>query len=190
MLVHAFTHSKASSPEGTERRSESVPPHDAFEAFHREFDYLFRTLQRLGIREADVEDLVHEVFLVLSRKWQHYDASRPLRPYLFGIAFRVAARHRRRQAREIPGEVPDIADTRAAPDQALSAAEARSMVLHALEYIALPRRAVFVMHDLDETPMRVIADTLRIPLFTAYSRLRKARREFEHAVTVLQKGSR
>jgi hypothetical protein len=45
------------------------------------------------------------------------------------------------------------------------------------------------MHDLDETPMRIIADTLQIPIFTAYSRLRKARQEFERAVTVLQKGS-
>jgi hypothetical protein len=41
------------------------------------------------------------------------------------------------------------------PDQMLSAAEARALVLHALERIALPPRAVFVMHDLDETPMRV-----------------------------------
>ena len=190
VLVHPSTDPKTSASGGTERRRESNRPHDAFEAFHVEFDYLCRTLQRLGIRQVDVEDMVHEVFLVLSRKWLDYDPSRPLRPYLFGIAFRVAARHRRKHAREIPGDVPDVADTGAAPDQVLSAAEARALVLRALEHIALPRRAVFVMHDLDETPMRVIADTLRIPLFTAYSRLRKARREFEHAVTVLQKGSR
>jgi RNA polymerase sigma-70 factor (ECF subfamily) len=190
VLVHAFTGAKASASGGTEQRRELGPPCDAFEAFHCEFDYLFRTMQRLGVRESDVEDLVHEVFLVLSRKWQEYDPRRPLRPYLFGIAFRVAARHRRRQAREIPGEVPEIVDAQAAPDQVLSAAEARILVLHALEYIALPRRAVFVMHDLDETPMRVIADTLRIPLFTAYSRLRKARKEFERAVNELQEGSR
>lgn len=190
VLVHAFTDSKASVPCATERSGESSPPLDAFEAFHREFDYLFRSMQRLGIHESDVEDLVHEVFLVLGRKWQNYDPRRPLRPYLFGIAFRVASRHRRRRAREVLGEIPEMADTRAAPDQVLSAAEARSLVLHALEHIALPRRAVFVMHDLDETPMRVIADTLRIPLFTAYSRLRKARREFERAVNVLQEDSR
>ena len=151
--------------------------------------YLCRTLQRLGVPKADIEDLAHEVFLVLSRKWQDYDTTRPLRAYLFGIAFRVAARHRRRQSREVPGEVPDIADTRANADEMLSAAEKRALVLRALEYIALPRRAVLVMHDLDEIPMRVVADTLRIPLFTAYSRLRKARKEFEHAVTMIQKGS-
>jgi hypothetical protein len=37
--------------------------------------------------------------------------------------------------------------------------------------------------------MTLVAETLRIPLFTAYSRLRKARKEFERAVTVIQKGS-
>jgi len=41
---------------------------------------------------------------------------------------------------------------------------------------------VLVMHDLDDTAMRDIASTLSIPLFTAYSRLRKARKEFERAV--------
>ncbi len=158
------------------------------EAFSLEFDYLCRTLQRLGVREADIEDLAHEIFLILRRKWNEYDPNRPLRPYLFGIAFRVAARHRRRQSREVPGDLPEIADPAAQPDQLLSAAEARALVLRALERIALPRRAVFVMHDLDETPMRLIAETLNIPLFTAYSRLRKARKEFERAILVLQKG--
>jgi RNA polymerase sigma-70 factor (ECF subfamily) len=170
--------------------SSSSPPNHALEAYCLEFDYLCRSLQRLGVRQSDIEDLAHEVFLVLSRKWHDYDPSRPLRPYLFGIAFRIASQHRRRQLREVPCDVPEIADPQAQPDQALSAAEARALVLNALERIPLGRRAVFVMHDIDETPMRDIAKSLHLPLFTAYSRLRKARIEFERAVTVLQKGSR
>lgn len=163
-------------------------PEKALAAYALEFDYLCRTLQRLGVGEADIEDLAHEVFLILDRKWQDYDQRRPLRPYLFGIAFRVASRHRRLQAREVPSEIPEIADTERQPDLMLSAAEARTLVLRALERIPLARRAVFVMHDLDEIPMRVIAETLDIPLFTAYSRLRKARQEFERAVTALHEG--
>lgn len=174
---------------GSDRPSGAAAPEHALQAYCLEFDYLCRSLQRLGVRQADLEDLAHEVFLVLDRKWGEYDPRRPLRAYLFGIAFRVAAAHRRRQAREIPGEVPDIADAQGDLDELFAAAEARSVVLRALERIPLPRRAVFVMHDLDETPMRVIAETLQIPVFTAYSRLRKARQEFERAVTVLQKGS-
>jgi RNA polymerase sigma-70 factor (ECF subfamily) len=52
----------------------------------------------------------------------------------------------------------------------------------ALETIPLPRRAVLVMHELDEVPMRQVAAALSIPLFTAYSRLRMARKELEATV--------
>ena len=166
------------------------PADHALDAFSLEFDYLCRTLRRLGSRQTDVEDLAHEVFLVLSRKWQDYDPSRPLRPYLFGIAFRVVSSHKRRHWREVTGVESDIADPAALPDQALAAAEARALVLSALERLVLPRRAVLVMHDLDETPMRVVAEALQIPLFTAYSRLRKARKEFERAVKAVQGGAR
>jgi DNA-directed RNA polymerase specialized sigma24 family protein len=47
---------------------------------------------------------------------------------------------------------------------------------------------VLIMHEVDETPMREIAAQLDIPLFTAYSRLRKARQEFQVAFVRLHKG--
>jgi RNA polymerase sigma-70 factor (ECF subfamily) len=145
-------------------------------------------LRRLGVRSADLEDDVHEVFLVLNRKWREYDPSRPLRPYLFGIAFRVVAARKRRQWREPPHELAELADRALRPDEAIEAADARELVLRALARVPLARRAVLVMHDIDELPMRDIAEALSLPLFTGYSRLRKARREFEAAVKALQKG--
>jgi len=155
---------------------------DCLGAFQGEFDYLCRTLRRLGIPAADVEDLVHEVFLVLYRRWQDYDPSLPLRPWLFGIAFRVASAHRKRAAREVPHAWIEVADAGPYPDQAAVTTQARARVLEALEQVPLPRRAVLVMHDLDGAAMHDIASALSIPLFTAYSRLRKARKEFESAV--------
>ena len=41
-----------------------------------------------------------------------------------------------------------------------------------------------------EVPMRDVALALSVPLFTGYSRLRKARREFEAALRALQQGPR
>jgi RNA polymerase sigma-70 factor (ECF subfamily) len=161
-----------------------------FEAFQSELEYLFRTLRRLGVRGEDLEDEAHEVFLVLSRKWQEYDAARPLRPYLFGIAFRVVAASKRRRRREEPRALDEVTYDGAAPDALVEAARARELVLRALERVPLERRAVFVMHDIDEMPMREITRSLALPLFTGYSRLRKARREFEAAVKELQKGGR
>jgi RNA polymerase sigma-70 factor (ECF subfamily) len=157
------------------------------DAYRGELDYLMRTLQRLGVPASDVEDLAHEVFLVLRRTWSEYDPTRPLKPYIFGIAFRVAASHRRRHWREIPFAVVDEQDNAPHPDQALEASQARALVLAALQRIPLPRRVVLVMHDLDEIPVQEVAAILSIPLFTAYSRLRKARRELETAIKHMQK---
>jgi RNA polymerase sigma-70 factor, ECF subfamily len=157
----------------------------SLEVFRSEFDYLCRTLRRLGVRAEDIEDDAQEIFLVLDRKWHQYDPSRPIRPYLFGIAFRVAASRRRRQRREIPNILDEPVDSSPQPDEALATARARELVLGALARIPLPRRAVLVMHDLDEVPMREVARTLSIPMFTGYSRLRKARKELEAAVLAL-----
>jgi len=153
------------------------------EAYQRELDYLMRTLQRLGVASEDVEDLAHEVFLVLRSTWHDYDPTRPLKPYLFGIAFRVASSHRRKYWREVSLPLVEAQDLAPVPDQAFEANQARALVLAALQRIPIARRVVLVMHELDEIPMREVARTLAIPLFTAYSRLRKARRELEAALT-------
>src|SRR4051812_24440482 len=65
------------------------------DAFQRELDYVWRTLRRLGTSPSEVEDLAQELFLALRRSWTEYDPDRPLRPYLFGIAFRIVSAHQR-----------------------------------------------------------------------------------------------
>ena len=152
------------------------------DAFQRELDYVFRTLRRLGTSPSEVEDLAQEVFLALRRSWAEYDPSRPLRPYLFGIAFRLASAHYRKHNREVVFGVVEISDAGPGPDETLQKKQVRAMVLCALEKIPLQRRAVLVMHELDDVSIRDIASVLDIPLFTAYSRLRKARKEFEVAM--------
>lgn len=165
---------------------------DCYQAFERELDYLRRTLRRLGVPTADVEDELHEVFLVLDRNWKKFDQTRPLRPYLFGIAFRVVASRRRKSGREVAHPVEEYAvDGERSPEEALESSRARQLVLRALAKVPLERRAVLVLHDIDEVGMREIAQSLAIPLFTGYSRLRRGRQEFELAVRALrhQQGS-
>lgn len=152
------------------------------DAFQRELDYVFRTLRRLGTALGEIEDLAQEVFLALRRSWSEYDPGRPLRPYLFGISYRIVAAHHRKRNREVAFGVIEIGDTGPGPDDALASKQARALVLAALERIPLLRRAVLVMHDLDDVPVAEVAVVLSIPRFTVYSRLRKARRELEAAV--------
>lgn len=160
----------------------TTPDEASLDVFQRELDYVFRTLRRLGISPSEVEDLAQEVFLALRRSWTVYDQERPIRPYLFGIAFRIASAHQRKRNREVAFGTVEPVDAGPWPDEALQSKQARAMVLAALERIPLPRRAVLVMHDLDDIPIREVASVLAIPLFTVYSRLRKARAELETAV--------
>lgn len=163
------------------------PDEDCLEAFQRELDYVFRTLRRLGTSPGEVEDLAQEVFLALRGAWPDYDAERPLRPYLFGIAFRIASANQRKRNREVAYGVVDVGDLGPGPEAALEAKQARALVLAALERIPLPRRAVLVMHDIDDIAVTQVAAVLKIPMFTVYSRLRKARRELEAALRRIMK---
>jgi RNA polymerase sigma-70 factor (ECF subfamily) len=157
------------------------------EAFQRELDYVYRTLRRLGTSASEVDDLAQEVFLVLRRCWNDYDRARPLRPFLFGMAFRIASAYERKRRREVAFGVVEVGDGAPGPDDALQSKQARALVLAALDRIPLPRRAVLVMHDIDDVAVSEVASILEIPLFTVYSRLRKARRELEAAVRRLLK---
>jgi RNA polymerase sigma-70 factor (ECF subfamily) len=165
----------------------SRPAPDLAAVFDEYFEYLWATLRRLGVRDADREDLVHEVFLKVHARLHDYDASRPMGPWLFGFAYRVAV-HYHRMARhrvELPSALDDTAASTAPADEAIAAAETRKLLFSALGTIDLDRRAVLVMHDIDEVPTHEIARVLDIPLNTVYSRLRVARKELAKALTKL-----
>ena len=112
------------------------------------------------------------------------DQSRPLRPWLFAFAYRVAAAHRRlaRHRVEVVGEPVDSPANAVRADDALMLREDRELALRALECVDLDRRAVFVLHEVDGVAIPEVAGALKIPTNTAYSRLRLARQEFDAAV--------
>ena len=107
--------------------------------------------------------------------------TRPLRPWLFGFAVRIArdfralARHRH----EFADATSDVRDLSPIAEQLLIESEGLSLALQALEALDNDERAVFVAHELDELPIPEVAEALGIALNTAYSRLRRARSKFD-----------
>ena len=175
-------------------QARSVGP--AAEEFRALFDahvsYVAASLGRLGVGTADRDDLVSEVWVRVHRELPKYDRERPVRPWLFAFAARVASEHRRlaRHRREVVGAEVEAVGAEALPDRALEQREAQVLVARALEALEDDRRAVFVLHDLDETPVPEIARALGIPEGTAYTRLRAARADFTTAVRRLQTQTR
>lgn len=156
--------------------------------FQEHFSYVWNSLRHFGIRQNDLEDLTHEVFLRVHERFDECDQSRPLRPWLFAFAFRVASAHRRlaRHRVEVIGASVDPAADAAAADETLERREERELALRALEAIELERRAVFILHDVDGVPIPEVAEALKIPTGTAYSRLRLARQECHAALRRLR----
>jgi RNA polymerase sigma-70 factor (ECF subfamily) len=167
--------------------AERPAPSDRFEAIYRaELAYVLRTFRRLGASEADAADLAHDLFVVVHRRQAEYDRTRPLRAWLFGIAYRLAANHLTRAHRraEIPTDPTALSavDPRAAR---LEQDAARDLLLRALAAVDLDHRAVLVLHDIEERAAPEIATTLGLPLNTVYSRLRNGRQKVAAAARVL-----
>ncbi len=173
-----FTPPKIQSP-----AVESLSSADFRALLEAHVDYVHRSLRRLGIRRGDIDDLTQEVFLVVLRRWRDFDQARAVRPWLFGIAYRLAIAHVRKHHRELSSDALDdeLHPQRDGDQQH----ESRALVLAALERIPLPRRAVFTLHSIDGVDMKDVARQLGVPLFTAYARLKKAREEFEAALRAL-----
>jgi len=149
---------------------------------------VFRSLQRLGVRPADLEDVFQEVFLVVHKRLHTFDGTSALTTWLFGVCLRVAAAHRRRAwfRREVPAD-DSVEDAREAPaserpDEALAARQARALVQQVLDRMDIDKRAVFVMFELDQLPSEEIATILGVPIGTVWSRLHAARKQFEKLV--------
>jgi RNA polymerase sigma-70 factor (ECF subfamily) len=152
---------------------------DSFDAIYaREFEYVWRTLGRLGVPPGDIADAAHDVFVVLYKKRDDIDPDRPVRPLLFGIARRIAAIARRKQR---PESSPDAEVLVEAPPHA-----ERDLLWQALAGLDDDRRAVFILHDLEGHTGPEIAAMLEIPVNTVHSRLRLARADLVAALQRLR----
>jgi RNA polymerase sigma-70 factor, ECF subfamily len=162
---------------------------------HDEYaDFVWRSLQRLGVPQRNLEDALQDVFVVVHRRLSSFDSTAKMSTWLFGICLRVAAAHRRRACiRYERGSLgldthPDHG-LLANPEQSAMRREAKRRVELVLETMAMERRAVFVMFEIEGMPAGAIAEVLGIPVGTVYSRLHKARAEFGDAIARFGFGS-
>jgi len=158
------------------------------EIFRDHLGYVWHALRRLGVHDRDLEDVAHDVFLAVFKKLHQYDAARPLRPWLFGFAFRFASDYRdlARHRYEVTHDGHEPPDPGPTALESVIQGEALELANRALGELELGRRAVFILHELDECSMPEVAEALGIPLNTAYSRLRLARADLAASVRRLR----
>jgi RNA polymerase sigma-70 factor (ECF subfamily) len=172
------------------REKHDAEPLDVITVHQRHADFVWLTLQRLGVRDGDLEDLLQEVFVVVHRRLASFDGSSRVTTWLFGICLRVVAGYRRRAHRRREqnfADVPDQpADEESGPEHAAATRQAQARLREVLDSMDLDQRALFVMFELDELTCEQIAEMLSIPVGTVYSRLHAARKAFRRALTRLE----
>lgn len=150
-------------------------------------DFVWRNLRRLGVSLGDVDDRTQEVFVVAHRHWGSYeDQGHGPRAWLFQIVLRVVSdvrRHRRRHPEDADGGAAEACRSVPPPQmEDIARREALQQLDRALSTLDVARRAVLVLHEIEEMTAPEIARALGVPLNTVYSRLRVAREELERAV--------
>jgi RNA polymerase sigma-70 factor (ECF subfamily) len=167
---------------------EGSSPLDLLTVHATHADLVWCSLQRLGVRPADLEDMFQEVFIVVHRRLHTFDGSSQLSTWLFGICLRIAAAYRRRASfrRETPTDVmpePEGTPVSEGADEVIAASEARLALERVLDAMDLEKRAVLVMFEIDELPSSEIAALLGVPVGTVWSRLHAARKQFQRILS-------
>jgi RNA polymerase sigma-70 factor (ECF subfamily) len=149
----------------------------ADEVFREHGAFVFRLLRRLGVRDADLDDLTQDVFVIVHRSLDRYEERNQMRSWLYRICVREASRHRRSRP---PTGTVDVellsSPAGSSPEDAAEANQARADFDRLLAVLDEERRAVFVLYEVEELPMEEVAEAVGCPVATAYSRLRSARK--------------
>ena len=152
--------------------------------FRQYAPFAWRALRRLGVPEADVEDVCQEVFVVVHRKLGDFQGRSSLKTWIYGICARTASDYRRsgRVRREVVTDSPPDAPHEAAQHDVVALKQARATLDRILDQLDDDKRSVFVLYEIEELTMAEVAEALSCPLQTAYSRLHAARKVVESAV--------
>ena len=147
--------------------------------YEQQADFVWRTLQHLGVRDSDLEDLGQEVFVTVHRRLSSFDRRSKLTTWLFGICLHLVQRHRRRAYFRLElsqAEPPERIDPHT-PEDRYAGAEARLRLERLLDKLSPERRATFLLFEVEGVSCEEIAELTAVPVGTVYSRLHLARKQ-------------
>jgi RNA polymerase sigma-70 factor (ECF subfamily) len=153
------------------------------------FTFVWRSLRRLGLEQAEADDAAQSVLLLLARRLQEVEPGKE-RAFLFASALRIARARRRqgsrRRERFEQTEPDELAHPEPSPEGLLERRRARQLLDGIVAELPLELGAVLILHEIEELSVGEIAQTLALPEGTVASRLRRARHKFEQQVRRLE----
>jgi RNA polymerase sigma-70 factor (ECF subfamily) len=162
-------------------QSEPIP---FAQVYKTQFDFVWRSLRLLGVPSQAIEDVTQDTFDIVSRQLAQFEGRSSLRTWLFSIAQRVAANHRRMARRKLSRLEPltdNAASAEPTPQAHAEAVEAAGIVERFVEGLDADWRAVFVLSVLEGVPGSEVAEALGISVNAVYTRVHTLRESLRHA---------
>jgi RNA polymerase sigma-70 factor (ECF subfamily) len=144
------------------------------EIFARHARFMAQSLRRMGVADADLDDLCQEAFLVVHRRLASFEGRSSLRTWIRGVAIRVAADYRK-SARVRARVGAEATDELESPADDHGRTEARQILQRAFRALDANKRAVLVLHEIEGFSVPEVALLVGCPVPTAYTRLRAGR---------------
>jgi RNA polymerase sigma factor (sigma-70 family) len=168
--------------------SSMTSPSSFGELFDRHATTMFRYfVRRVGPDQAD--SLLGDLFRIAFERRASFDTARPeARPWLYGIASNLLAKHRRREARRLQATARLVrrTTTPADPfddvDARLDAANLWTRIAAAIATLPTGERDALLLFAWEDLPYDQIASALDIQVGTVRSRLNRARARLRELV--------
>jgi RNA polymerase sigma-70 factor, ECF subfamily len=157
------------------KESAKRPTLEEVYALHARF--VFRVLRGMGVADAQADDALQDVFLVVHQRLDAFDSRAQITSWLFQIALRVACNYRRK-AKRAKDHTPvgdELAGAAQTPLEYAEETEAVRQLQVVLGKLGDDARAVLILADIEERTAPEIASLTGTPLNTVYTRLRRAR---------------
>jgi RNA polymerase sigma factor (sigma-70 family) len=181
------THVRVQAEATPESEGPALPAEEFATLYDQHFHDIYRYIAgRLGRDVAD--DIAADTFVVALRRRSRFDATRGgVRPWLFGIATKLVAEHRRQETRRYRAlgrvradEVTDSHETRVV--NWVTAEGFQPRLAEAIAGLSRGERDVLLLSALCDLSHDEIAQALGIPYGTVGSRLSRARRKIRSAL--------
>jgi RNA polymerase sigma-70 factor (ECF subfamily) len=157
----------------------------SFDALYdRWFDDVSRWVRALGAREADRDDLVQDIFMVVHRRLADFDGQN-VAGWLYRIAGRKVRDHRRLLwvkhlfgSKSTPLLENTLTTRRSALDE-LETKQKRELLERLLDKLNADQRAAFVLFEIEGNSGEEIARLQDVPINTVWARIHKARKKLQ-----------
>ena len=156
--------------------------------YSQHLEFVWRNLRTMGVPVADLEDATQDTFVVAYRRREDYRPDASMRAWLYGIARRVAYRHRRSGGRR--ARLARAVSVEPRPEPSLEAAaedhQSWQLAMAALDRLPAPQREAYWLTEVEGLTAAEAGIAVGASSNTISSRLRAARQALARSGEVMR----